>query len=41
MIEQRNPFAVIFAGTPFCRSLRASPRWRKLARMMRLPNSGM
>jgi eukaryotic-like serine/threonine-protein kinase len=37
MIEQRDPFAVIFADGPLFRPLRESPRWRKLAQMMKLP----
>ncbi len=37
-IEQREPFAVIFADGPICRPLRESPRWPKLAKMMNLPD---
>jgi serine/threonine-protein kinase len=37
IIEMRSPFAVIFAHTPICRELRASPRWSRLARLMNLP----
>jgi len=37
MIEQREPFAIIFARAPVCKELRESPRWPRLARMMNLP----
>jgi tetratricopeptide (TPR) repeat protein len=36
MIEQREPFAIIFADGPICKPLRESPRWPKLAKMMNL-----
>ena len=39
MIEQREPFAVIFASAPNVKALRESPRWPKLAKMMNLPSS--
>jgi tetratricopeptide (TPR) repeat protein len=37
MIEEREPFAIIFADGPLFRPLRESPRWPKLAKMMNLP----
>jgi hypothetical protein len=37
MIEQREPFALIFARTPAVKSLHDSPRWARLAKMMNLP----
>ena len=37
MIQQREPFAVMFPNYPVVRSLRASHHWPKLARMMNLP----
>lgn len=36
MIEQRDPFAIVFARAPVGRSLRQSPRWERLARRMNL-----
>ena len=39
VIEERNPFAVVFAKNPLGKALRASPRWPKLARMMNLPET--
>jgi hypothetical protein len=36
-IEERDPFAVVFACIPYGNSLRESSRWPKLARMMNLP----
>ena len=38
MIEEREPFAVIYANSPYTEELRASPRWRKLAALMNLPD---
>jgi eukaryotic-like serine/threonine-protein kinase len=37
MIEQREPFAVIYAGSSLCKDLRQSPRWPALARKISLP----
>jgi serine/threonine-protein kinase len=37
MIEQREPWATVFAGYPVVRPLRESSRWPKLAKMMSLP----
>jgi TolB-like protein/Tfp pilus assembly protein PilF/predicted Ser/Thr protein kinase len=37
MIEQREPFAVIYAGSSLCKDLRQSPRWPALARKINLP----
>jgi hypothetical protein len=39
-IEQRHPFAVLWASAAFLQPLRASPRWPKLAKMMNLPGTG-
>jgi serine/threonine-protein kinase len=36
-IEQRDPFALIFANTPLLGAFRQTARWQKLARMMNLP----
>lgn len=36
-IEQRDPFAVVFASAPIGKDLRHSPRWPRLAKMMNLP----
>jgi serine/threonine-protein kinase len=36
-IEQRHPFAAQWASAGFFKSLRSSPRWPRLARMMNLP----
>jgi hypothetical protein len=36
-IEQRDPFALIFANTPLLGAFRQTSRWQKLARMMNLP----
>jgi TolB-like protein len=41
MIEQRDPFAVVFACAPVGVSLRQSSRWPTLARMMNLPENGV
>jgi len=38
-IEQREPFALIFAAAPVNKPLRESPRWAKLAKMMNLPET--
>jgi tetratricopeptide (TPR) repeat protein len=35
-IEERDPFAVVFARIPYGKTLRESARWPKLARMMKL-----
>jgi TolB-like protein/Tfp pilus assembly protein PilF/predicted Ser/Thr protein kinase len=37
MIEERFPTIVVLLQHPVCTSLRASPRWPKLAKMMNLP----
>jgi TolB-like protein/Tfp pilus assembly protein PilF len=37
MIDQREPFAVIYAGSSLCKDLRQSPRWPALARKISLP----
>jgi TolB-like protein/Tfp pilus assembly protein PilF/predicted Ser/Thr protein kinase len=37
MIEQREPFAVIYARSSLCKDLRQSPRWPGLARKINLP----
>ena len=37
MIAQREPFAVIYAGSSLCRELRQSSRWPALARKINLP----
>jgi eukaryotic-like serine/threonine-protein kinase len=36
-IEQRDPFVFILMRHPLCKSLRASPRWAKLAALVNLP----
>jgi tetratricopeptide (TPR) repeat protein len=36
-IEQRDPFALVFAAGPLCRELRQTPRWPRIAAMMNLP----
>ena len=38
-IEQREPFAVMYARTAFVAPLRSSSRWPALARMMNLPEA--
>jgi serine/threonine-protein kinase len=38
-IELRQPRAALLASAGFCKPLRASPRWPKLARMMNLPET--
>jgi TolB-like protein len=37
MIEERDPFALIYAGGCVTAALRAHPRWPRLAALMRLP----
>jgi hypothetical protein len=37
-IEQRDPFALVFAADPQLRELRDTPRWRDVAALMKLPN---
>jgi eukaryotic-like serine/threonine-protein kinase len=39
MIEVRDPFAILYAQVPITKSLRASPRWARLAQLMNLPGS--
>ena len=36
-IEEREPFALVFAKTPLTSDFRQSRRWPQLARMMNLP----
>jgi tetratricopeptide (TPR) repeat protein len=36
-IEERDPFAVVFAWIPYGKGLRESSRWPRLAKMMNLP----
>jgi serine/threonine-protein kinase len=36
-IQERDPFAVVFAHAPYGKVLRESPRWPKIAKMMNLP----
>ena len=36
-IEQRDPFALVFANTPLLSVFRQTPHWQKLAKMMNLP----
>jgi hypothetical protein len=35
-IQERDPFAVVFASVPYGKGLRESQRWPKLAKMMNL-----
>jgi serine/threonine-protein kinase len=37
MIEQRDPFALVYALSAKTTALRAHPRWRRIAEMMNLP----
>jgi hypothetical protein len=39
MIEQRDPFALIFARVSVTKPLRQSSHWPKLASMMNLPET--
>jgi serine/threonine-protein kinase len=36
-IEQRDPFALVFADGPLARDLRQTPRWARIAATMKLP----
>jgi hypothetical protein len=36
-VAQRELFAIIFASAPMIKDLRLTPRWPKLAKMMKLP----
>ena len=36
-IEQRDPFALVFANTPLLNAFRRTSGWQKLSRMMNLP----
>jgi len=36
-IMERDPFALVFANTPLLRTFRQTPRWPKLASLMKLP----
>ena len=38
-IEQRDPFAIIFAAVPQMRELRETPRWRDVAALMKLSSA--
>ena len=38
-IQQRETFAVVYFRAPILKSLRESPRWPALAKMMNLPES--
>ena len=38
-IEQRDPFALVFANGPLFGTFRQTSRWPKLARMMNLPDA--
>ena len=38
-IEQRDPFALVWANGPLCSTIRHTSRWPKLARMMNLPDA--
>ena len=40
-IQERDPFAVVFARAPYGKILRESPRWPKLAKMMNLPEGSV
>jgi hypothetical protein len=37
-IEQREPFALVFANVPMLRPLRQTSRWPQLAKRMNLPD---
>jgi TolB-like protein/cytochrome c-type biogenesis protein CcmH/NrfG/predicted Ser/Thr protein kinase len=37
-VEQRDPFALVFAAAPLTRELRQTPRWPRIAAMMCLPS---
>ncbi len=37
MIDARDMFAVVYASSHYCASLRSSPHWTRLSRMMNLP----
>jgi hypothetical protein len=37
MIEERDPFALLYASADQTKSLRAHPRWRRLSELMNLP----
>ena len=39
IIEQRDPFALVFANVPLLGTFRQTSRWPKLARMMNLPDA--
>ena len=36
-INEREPFALVFASVPLTSDFRRSPRWPKLANMMNMP----
>jgi hypothetical protein len=38
MIEQRDPFALMYTGGFHAAALREHPRWRRLSELMKLPN---
>jgi serine/threonine-protein kinase len=37
-VEQRDPFAIVFASDPQLRKLRETPRWRDVVALMKLPS---
>jgi hypothetical protein len=37
MIEERDPFALMYASDDYTATLRTHQRWRRLAEMIRLP----
>ena len=41
MIDARDMFAVVYAGSHYTAALRASPHWARLAGMMNLPHSSV
>jgi hypothetical protein len=40
MIDERDPFALVYANAPVTLPLHAHPRWQALAAQMRLPAKG-
>ena len=41
MIDERDPFALVYANAPVTLPLHAHPRWPALAAQMRLPAKGI
>jgi len=37
MIEERDPFALLYAADDYTKAMRAYPRWRRLSELMKLP----